>query len=94
MKILLAAAALGLIALAASPAAAFDPIYNSPYNSNNWTTYGVQVGPGWGWDNGYRQRSAYGYGYGDPAWESGASQIAVCPPGYHLGRQARLCWPD
>lgn len=84
----IAAAALGLTALAASPAAAFDPIYNSPYNSNNWSAYG----PGWGYDNSYRHHS--GYGYGEPAWESGESLIATCPPGYRLGRGGSLCWPD
>ena len=85
MKTLLAAA-FGLTVLAATPALAFDPIYNSPYNSNNWSTYGAYAGPGYG----YRPA----WGWDDHAWRSGATQIAVCPPGYHLGRRARLCWPD
>ena len=89
MKTIIAAAALSLTALAASPAAAWDPIYNSPNNTANVTSPGAWYGY-----DAQRYPSGYGYGYGDPAWRSGASQIAICPPGYHLGRDARLCWPD
>jgi hypothetical protein len=26
--------------------------------------------------------------------DAGVTDIAICPPGYHLGRSGRLCWPD
>ncbi|MDE3176184.1 MAG: hypothetical protein KGM15_08795 [Pseudomonadota bacterium] len=89
-KILLSAAAGGAIALAAlaaTPAAAFDPIYNDgrrPY-------FGDYYGPG---PYGY---PSYGYGYAlgwGPDYETGSVLIPVCPVGYRLGPRGRLCWPD
>jgi hypothetical protein len=75
-----ASAALGVTALAASPAVAQ------------------------GWNNdGYRRdwrdedRGPYGrprFGYNNYDTDAGEMDIAICPPGYHLGRSARLCWPD
>jgi hypothetical protein len=54
---------------------------------------------GWrddGYYDGWRQRPpAY---YGDRSWDygvnAGETDIAICPPRYHLGRSGRLCWPD
>jgi len=75
-----AATALGAAALVSPPASA-----------QGW--YGN--GYGWrdrGWrDDGWRDRHYGNYGYGIDA---GETDIAICPPGYHLGRSARLCWPD
>jgi hypothetical protein len=31
------------------------------------------------------------YGY---ETDAGVMDIAICPPGYHLGRSGRLCWPN
>lgn len=76
-----ASAALGFAALSASPAAA-----------QVW--YGDGYGP-----RGYEQAYGYGYGpgpYGYGGWDTdaGETDIAICPPTYHLGPNARLCWPD
>ena len=79
-KILLAAAA-----LAATPAAAFDPIYNDgrrPYFGDYYGPYQYS-NPGYG--------NALGWG---PDYESGSVLIPVCPVGYRLGPRGTLCWPD
>ncbi len=79
-KALPLAAALGLAALAAGPAAA-QGWYGDGYYG--WRDHGWR-GHRWG------PPPPYGYyGYG-----AGETDIAICPPGYHLGRSARLCWPD
>jgi hypothetical protein len=48
-----------------------------------------------GWHDG--QGRGYGpapYGYSAYGVDTGVTDIAVCPPGYHLGRAPGLCWPD
>ena len=87
-KFLLAAAAGGAIAsavLAATPAAAFDPIYNDGRR------------PYFGDDYGQSPYSDPGYGYvrgSGSDYGSGSVLIPVCPAGYRLGPSGNLCWPD
>jgi hypothetical protein len=54
-----------------------------------------------GWrDDGYRHhwrdRSERHYDrpYRNYDVDAGVTDIAICPPGYRLGRSGRLCWPD
>ena len=92
-KCLLAAVTLGAIAsagLAATPAAAFDPVYNDgrrPYFGDDYGRF-PYGNTGYG-DRGYGYSRDWGSGY-----ESGSVVIAVCPPGYRLGGSGNLCWPD
>ncbi len=79
LRISFAAALLGAAAVGVSPAAA-----------QAWYNHGP--GPYGGPYVNYNYGPAYDYN--DPGYETGESLIAVCPPGYHLGRGARLCWPD
>jgi hypothetical protein len=90
-KLLALAAALGMSALVAGPAIAqgwqdryYDgpsPGWNDPYyRTQDWGPYGR---------DGYRP-----YADGDYGFDTGIRDIAVCPPGYHLGRSPGLCWPD
>jgi hypothetical protein len=90
-----ASAALGIATLGTSPAAA-----------QVW--FGGGYGPGWrggyvqtyGWGPGPYGPAGYGpygygpYGYGDNWVSTGVTDIAICPPGYYLGRSGRLCWPE
>jgi hypothetical protein len=84
-KLLAGAAALGVV-LAAAPAGA-----------QGW--YGDGYRHGWrdrpGWAYGGRPYGDYEGGpYGNYGGDAGEMDIAICPPGYRLGRSARLCWPD
>jgi hypothetical protein len=99
-----AAAALGAAVFVAGPAGA-QGWYNDGYQDGwrgsrsdhygpggNYPSWGVQNGPrtdvlGW---NGAR----YGYDGYDYRGGAGAGVAAVCPAGYHLGRNGSLCWPD
>jgi hypothetical protein len=93
----LAGAALAAAVLGAGPAAAQQQgWWNSP--NNGWR----DNGPGW---HGYPPQPGYGYygpgnGYGyqgednDYGVDTGVIDVAICPPGYHLGRRPGLCWPD
>ncbi len=84
-----ASAALGFTALAASPAAAFDDGYNRrAYTDQEWRQRGW-VGYG---DEDYGRGGAYGYDR--PDYNVRSSEVAICPPDYHLGRSGALCWPD
>jgi hypothetical protein len=93
----LTGAALAVVAFAGGPAAA---------QQQGW--WNTPPGPGWrepGW-HGYPPQHGYGYygpgngyGYGwspdaDYGVDTGVMDVAVCPPGYHLGRRPGLCWPD
>jgi hypothetical protein len=82
-----ASAVLSLGALATTPAAAFDNGYdNRPdqgWRERGWAGYNDE-------DYG-RPRD---YGYGRPGYEVHSGTVAICPPGYHLGRSGSLCWPD
>ncbi len=88
---ILAAAALGLTVLGASAASA------QGWNDDGYGPGGRQM-PSWaagardynnnnGYDGGWRRGPGYGY-------DTGITDVAVCPPGYHLGRRPGLCWPD
>jgi hypothetical protein len=84
-----ASAALMLGALAATPAIAFDDGYdNAPYVDQGWRQRGW-VGYA---DEDYGRSGPYGYDR--PDYEVGSRTIAICPPGYSLGRRGTLCWPD
>jgi hypothetical protein len=104
-----ASAALGVVAFAATPAAAQDaqshiindwrntnPMSQGPYESGR--DWGYDNAPGYGYNRGYAPAYGYGYGYGygydDPDVASGATTVAICPDGYRLGVSGRLCWPD
>ena len=91
-----ASAALGAVTLTAGPAAAQNAIiqgwrYNGnpawadqqPYLGENWGGYGE---PGYG--------EGYAYGYGGPGLAVGGATVAICPDGYSLDEDGRLCWPD
>lgn len=101
-KLIAAAAALGAGALAAAPAAAQGYYDNGPGRANNgYDRHYDRPAP-------YRgDRPVYGddhpdYAYerpddGDydrPAYVGQSGSIAICPPGYHLGRHGALCWPN
>ena len=95
-----ASAALGVVTLAATPAAAQDaqghfindwrspnPGWRNSYGPDgDWGYRGYGYGPGYA--------PAYGYDYDDPDFTSGATTLAICPDGYRLGVSGRLCWPD
>lgn len=105
-----ASAALGAVALGATPAAAQNAIvqgwrYNGnpawadqqPYLGRDWGGYGEPgYGYGYGYSPAYNYGPDYGYGYGydNPDVEAGATTVAICPDGYRLGESGRLCWPD
>jgi hypothetical protein len=72
-----ASAALGLAALAASPAAA---AYISIWDS------GVANGPGSHYSN-------WNGSPNNPAPDIVAGAVHVCPPGYRLGPDHLMCWP-
>lgn len=84
-----ASAVLGLGILTATPAAAFDYGYNDrpwgqPHrHSHGWAGYG---------DEDYGDRGDQRYER--PGYEVRSSEIAICPPRYHLGRGGELCWPN
>jgi len=95
----LAAAAgfLGLGMISTTPAGAFEYGYdNRPSNDSGWRD---RNGAGYA-DEGYDRSDEYGYDrpapqpYGRPGYEVRSGSIAVCPPGYHLGRNGALCWPN
>src|SRR4051812_23601572 len=81
IAVAVAGGAIASAALVATPAAAFDPVYNDgsrPY----WGDY--YGGPH------FRHHHRYGYsGYAypdyGPDYEVGSTVVAVCPPGYVLG---------
>ena len=79
-----------ILTFAAAATALGGAALASPASAQGW--HGESYG--WrdhGWrDDGWRQRP-YDNGYGVDA---GETDIAICPQGYHLGRSARLCWPD
>jgi len=99
-----AAAALGAAVFAVTPAGA-QGWYNDGYQdgwrgpradrygpSGAYPSWGVQNGPRTdvqGWNGGYYGNNGY-----DDRAGAGISEVAVCPDGYHLGRNGRLCWPD
>jgi hypothetical protein len=60
----------------------------APASAQGWYGYG----PGWHARDGY---GPYGrWGDNNYGVDAGETDIAICPPRYHLGRDARLCWPD
>jgi hypothetical protein len=87
----------------AAIAAASAALVTGPALAQGW--YGDPYAPGW--HGGYAQPYAYGSagypdgprGYGPNGYDNynvdaGVIDIPVCPPGYHLGRHARACWPN
>jgi hypothetical protein len=91
-----ASAALGAVTLGAGPAAAQNAILQGwRYNGNPaWADQqpylGVNSG-GYG-APGYYGGDGYAYGYGGP--DAGGMTVAICPDGYRLGPDGRMCWPD
>jgi hypothetical protein len=83
-------AAFGLGMVAITPAASFEDGYDGQQRQSDWVGYG---------ENDYGRPEGYGYdrpayGYDRPAYEVRSGAIALCPPGYHLGRSGALCWPN
>ena len=89
---------MNLLRTFAAIAATSAALFAGPAMAQGW--YGDPYAPGW---RGYAQPYAYGpygpggygpYGYNNYGVDAGVIDIAICPPGYHLGRHARACWPD
>jgi len=90
----------------AAIAAASAALIAGPALAQGWQ--GDPYAPGWhggyaqpyaygpaGYANGPDVRGGYGsYGYDNYGVDAGEIDIPVCPPGYHLGRHARACWPN
>ncbi len=84
----------------AAIAAASVALITAPAFAQAW--HGDPYAPGW--HGGYAQPDPYGptgyangpgrYGYDNYDVDAGEIDIPVCPPGYHLGRHARACWPN
>ena len=83
-KLLAVTIALGAAVLAVAPAAA-----------QGWNDDGWRERQDRGYDQGpYRREGYRHYGYEDDGVDTGITDIAICPPGYHLGRTPGLCWPN
>jgi hypothetical protein len=85
----------------AAVAATSVALIASPALAQGW--YSDRYAPGW--HGGYAPSDGYGpaeygrngpgpYGYDNYDVDAGVIDIPVCPPGYHLGRHARACWPN
>ena len=81
-----ASAALSIGVLGATPALAF----NSPYDDQRMALSHQGFVD---YDQDVYDRPAP-YVYDRPAYGVGSGVIAICPPGYHLGRGRELCWPN
>jgi len=85
-----ASAALGLGVLATTPASAFNSPFDDQRNvlsHQGWVDYDEDAYQG---PRGYDRP----YDYDLPAYGVRSGAIAICPPGYHLGRGGALCWPN
>ncbi len=74
-------ATMGVAIIGAAPAAAqgwYDPDY--PHAERQLH------------DGSYVRRAPWGYQ--DYGVDAGITDIAICPPGYHLGHTPGLCWPN
>jgi hypothetical protein len=100
LRILLAAAstatALGISALAATPASAHVMHGGHGFGHEHFGFHdSFRFRESFRFHEGWRvggRRYGWGYGYGGPGVVVG--EAAICPPGFHLGRFGRFCWPN
>jgi len=87
-----ASATLGVAALGATSASAQgwrDDGYGNSGQNPSWQAGARDYNSPWG--------AGYGYnGYDGPGadYDTGITDYAVCPPGYHLGHAPGVCWPN